>query len=92
MNKTELKNKLIELQKASVANLEEKINTTHSMVDVDESDTIDPEDLSHQSESAESEHIFKQQLSKAKIDHRLRVAKKKLRENLDSAHKGGDRG
>lgn len=68
MNKTELKNKLIELQKASVANLEEKINTTHSMVDVDESDTIDPEDLSHQSESAESEHIFKQQLSKAKID------------------------
>ena len=68
MNKTELKNKLIELQKASVANLEEKINTSHSMVDVDESDTIDPEDLSHQWESAESEHIFKQQLSKAKID------------------------
>lgn len=30
-------------------------------------------------------------LTKAKIDHRLRIAKRKLRENLDSAHKGGDR-
>jgi transcription elongation GreA/GreB family factor len=68
MNKEELKNKLIELQNASVRNLEEKITTTHSMVDVDESDTIDPEDLSHQSESAESEHIFRNQLTKAKVD------------------------
>jgi RNA polymerase sigma-70 factor (ECF subfamily) len=30
-------------------------------------------------------------LSKAKIDHRLRAAKKKLRENLNNAHEGGDR-
>lgn len=30
-------------------------------------------------------------LSKAKIDHRLRAAKKKLKENLTSAHEGGDR-
>jgi RNA polymerase sigma-70 factor (ECF subfamily) len=31
-------------------------------------------------------------LSTAKIDHRLRAAKRKLRENLENAHKGGDRG
>ena len=30
-------------------------------------------------------------LTKAKIDHRLRMAKKKLKENMISAHEGGDR-
>lgn len=68
MNKQALKEKLIELQHESIASLEEKITTTHSMVDVDESDTIDPEDLSHQTESGESEQLFRQQLIKARID------------------------
>lgn len=68
MNKENLKRRLLELQKASLASLEEKINTTHSMVDVDETDTIDPEDLSHQFESTESEYLFKQQLIKARLD------------------------
>lgn len=68
MNKQELKEVLIQLQKTAVKNLIEKIETTHSMVDVDEADTIDPEDLSHQSESMQSEHLFKQQLLKAQQD------------------------
>jgi hypothetical protein len=68
MNKKALKEKLIELQRESIASLEEKIATTHSMVDVDESDTIDPEDLSHQTESGEAEQLFRQQLTKARID------------------------
>jgi hypothetical protein len=48
MNKTTLKDKLIDIQKTIINEINEKIVTTHSMVDVDESDTIDPEDLSHQ--------------------------------------------
>lgn len=68
MNKELLKEKLIQLQHESIASLEEKIETTHSMVDVDESDTIDPEDFSHQTASGEEESLFRQQLVKAKID------------------------
>jgi hypothetical protein len=71
MNKTELKKVLIEIQNKSISSLTEKIDTTHSMVDVDEADTVDPEDLSHQSESMESEHLFRNQLSKAKADLNL---------------------
>ncbi len=70
MNKLALKEALISFQQKSIENLMEKIVTTHSMVDVDESDTIDPEDLSHQSESMESEQLFKQQLIKAQQDLR----------------------
>ena len=68
MNKEALKEKLIQLQKESIGSLEEKISTIHSMVDVDESDTIDPEDLSHQTESGESESLFRKQLTKARMD------------------------
>lgn len=70
MNKQELKQALLSFQQNSINNLMEKIVTIHSMVDVDESDTIDPEDLSHQSESMESEQLFKQQLIKAQQDLR----------------------
>lgn len=71
MNKQELKDALISFQEKSINNLMEKIITTHSMVDVDETDTIDPEDLSHQSESLESEQLFKKQLIKAQNDLRI---------------------
>jgi len=71
MNKTTLKDKLIEIQKTIVNELNEKIVTTHSMVDVDESDTIDPEDLSHQTESMLTEQLFKVKLQKAENDLRL---------------------
>jgi hypothetical protein len=70
MNKQDLRAELLNYQRMSVENLMEKIETTHSMVDVDESDTLDPEDLSHQTESAETEQVFKNQLIKAKQDLR----------------------
>ena len=38
------------------------------MVDIDESDTIDPEDRSHQYESGEMEALVRTQLQKARID------------------------
>lgn len=71
MNKVILKDRLIEIQKTIINEIKEKIVTTHSMVDVDESDTIDPEDLSHQTESMLTEQLFKVKLQKAENDLRV---------------------
>jgi hypothetical protein len=71
MNKTTLKDKLIDIQKTIINEINEKIVTTHSMVDVDESDTIDPEDLSHQTESMFIEQLFNVKLKKAENDLQL---------------------
>ena len=68
MNKNNLKSKLIELQQNIINELEAKIATTHSMVDIDEESTHDPEDFSHQYESGELESLIRTQLSKAKMD------------------------
>ena len=71
MNKSTLKDRLIEIQKSVIYEINEKIITTHSMVDVDESDTIDPEDLSHQTESMFIEQLFNVKLKKAENDLQL---------------------
>ena len=71
MNKVTLKDRLIEIQKTIINEINEKIVTTHSMVDVDESDTIDSEDLSHQTESMLTEQLFKVKLQKAENDLQL---------------------
>lgn len=68
MNKASLKQKLIELQTNAVEELKEKIESALSLVDIDDHDTIDPEDLSHQTESAELMHLFHQQLVKAEVE------------------------
>ena len=68
MNKLELKNRLVEIQENIIKELEEKISTTHSMVDIDEESTHDPEDYSHQYESGEIEQLIRAQLNKAKVD------------------------
>ena len=67
MNKEELRTKLIEIQNNIVKELEAKIATTHSMVDIDEESTHDPEDYSHQYESGELESLVRTQLNKAKV-------------------------
>ncbi len=64
--KEEIKNKLIELQKKMIAEFEEKVQDVHSMVDIDEEDTHDPEDFSHQYEAGEMEQLVKSQLYRAK--------------------------
>lgn len=68
MNKTALKNRLIEIQQTIVKDLEDRIAVTHSMVDIDEENTHDPEDYSHQFESGEMEKLIRTQLIKAKLD------------------------
>ena len=64
MNKLKLQEKIIEKQQLLISELKEKIATSLSMVDIDESDTIDPEDLSHQSESLEMKNLFEQKYSR----------------------------
>jgi len=66
MNKEEIKTKLFELQNNLINELQEKVETSHSMVDIDEGDTVDPEDFSHQYESGEMEQLMKVQLNKEK--------------------------
>ena len=64
MNKDKVKNRLFELQDSIIETLREKIETTHTMVDIDEEDTIDPEDFSHQHESGVVKRLITDQLVK----------------------------
>ena len=68
MNKEKLQQKLFEIQHKSIEELKEKISASHSSADIDEDQTIDPEDLSHQSELLDLEKAFIQQLNKAEND------------------------
>lgn len=68
MNKKKLQQKLIEIQLKSIEKLKEKISASHSGADIDEDQTIDPEDLSHQSELLNLENVFILQLNKAEND------------------------
>lgn len=69
MNKKILKEKLFNVQENIIRELEEKMNLSHSVVDLDEDSTLDPEDYSHQYESGELESLFKVQLVNAKMDY-----------------------
>lgn len=69
MNKEILKSKLYKVQENIIHELEEKVNLSHSVVDLDEDNTLDPEDYSHQYESGEMESLFKVQLANAKMDY-----------------------
>lgn len=71
MDKNKLKNTLLKMQDELITELTEKVSTTHSMVDLDEGDTMDPEDFSHQYESGEMEELIKIQLKKAKLNKDL---------------------
>lgn len=65
MDKQSIKNFLLDKQAKLVAELKEQTKTIHTMVDIDETDTIDPEDFSHQYESKEMEQMLKVQLNRA---------------------------
>lgn len=53
-------------QENLVNELSERINLSHSMVDLDENDTIDPEDFSHQTEAGEMEQHMRVKYTEAK--------------------------
>lgn len=66
MNKTAVKEALFNSQEKIIAELKDQVDTVHTMVDIDEEMTHDPEDYSHQYESNEMEHMVKVQLNRAK--------------------------
>lgn len=66
MNKEAVQAELIAIQKNIIKELQQQIDTVHTMVDIDEEMTHDPEDYSHQYESQEIEHMVKVQLNRAK--------------------------
>jgi len=68
INKFELQNILINNQNEIIKTLQEKISAIQSEIDLDESDTIDPEDLSHQSEAVELKNLYLAKLLKAQKD------------------------
>jgi hypothetical protein len=68
MNKEALFQELREQKIRLILELKENVRNAHSMVDLDEIDTIDPEDLSHQHEGAELQQLFEEQLNRAEED------------------------
>ncbi|MFT6500086.1 MAG: hypothetical protein ACJASQ_000193 [Crocinitomicaceae bacterium] len=66
MNKNSIREKMLSHQQTIIAELSQRISSLHTMVDIDEESTHDPEDYSHQFESQELEHLIKVQLNKAK--------------------------
>jgi hypothetical protein len=68
MNKNALFQELRELKIQMILELKENVRTAHDTVDIDESETIDLEDLSHQFEGGEMEQLFKEQLKRAEED------------------------
>lgn len=68
MNKEALFQELREQKIRLILELKENVRNAHSMVDLDEIDTIDPEDLSHQNEGAELQRLFEEQLNRAEED------------------------
>ena len=67
MNKQLLHQHLIKSQEEIIHDLREKIASSNGMVDIDETDTIDPEDLSHQTESGEMKQLFEKKLFRAEV-------------------------
>lgn len=65
MNKQTIKNYLLKQQSQLVAELKERTQTLHTSVDLDEDNTLDPEDYSHQYESQEMEQMIKVQQNRA---------------------------
>ena len=71
MNKKELKEHLMEIQNEVIQDLKNEISSYHQGADLDEEDTLDPEDYSHQTEAGNIERNLQQLLIKAESEMRL---------------------
>ncbi len=70
MDKKELKAHLIEIQTEVIDDLKAEISSYHQGADLDEEDTLDPEDYSHQTEAGNIERNLKQLLLEAESELR----------------------
>lgn len=59
---------LFEMYRRMILDFQSKIEIVHSGVDLDEEDTMDPEDFSHQSESSRMEQIMRAKLEQAESE------------------------
>lgn len=68
MDKKELKAHLIDVQEHIITDLNEEMSSYRAGADLDEEDTLDPEDFSHQSEAGRIALNLKEQLRKAEAE------------------------
>lgn len=68
MNKKEILKKIIAEQETSISELEKSIDALRTAADLDETETFDPEDMSHQAESKDMQMRLQLQLAKAKAN------------------------
>ena len=66
MSKNEVVSKIIEEQKIVIANLENSVSRYRVASDIDEHDSIDPEDFSHQEEAKDMQLRYEQMAIQAK--------------------------
>lgn len=66
--KTEIINLIAEEQKKIIANLEESVSRYKSASNLDDNNTHDPEDFSHQDEAKDMQLRFEQRLNEARIN------------------------
>jgi len=66
MTKSEVLNTIIEQQNTIIRNLENSVSRYKTASDMDENDSIDPEDFSHQDEANEMQLRYEQMLIQAK--------------------------
>jgi hypothetical protein len=84
--KKDILDEIIKHQEALISDISKELGTIDSHTDIEEDDAIDPEDLSHHSESEHIAHFMKQQLIKAKAD--LKYIADKFSKNFDHVQPG----
>lgn len=68
MTKSDVINKIIDEQKTLISNIENSVSRYKTASDIDENDSIDPEDFSHQDEANEMQLRYEQMLIQAKTN------------------------
>lgn len=62
LNKEKIKSKMLDILHEKLNDLQSQIETLETSSDIDEDDTIDPEDLSHQTDAQNQINTFNQQV------------------------------
>ena len=86
IDKAILRNKLIEQLSVRMKSIQQEIETYRAGSDLDEEDTMDPEDFSHQSEAGDMRRNFIAQLEQAEKE--LAIAQSLPIAKMDSIHAG----
>lgn len=69
VDKTQLQKEMLTMYETIIHDLREELKTKESLVNLDEDNTLDPEDYSNQTESREMKMLIQKQLDKALFDY-----------------------